>query len=152
MANNPQYIKDLARQSGKSDSAVSTAIDNAEKQLSNSPQKKAYDNAKDNDRDKKYQEYWGAVMLKVRTILGMPNPKTNIPESEEMIEEDGEIATSVNTTNMGSPTTADGQKSPHGSSAIYAKRMGMTSRGGDIKKKKKKIRESIEYIDTLIEF
>lgn len=73
-------------------------------------------------------------------------------EPEEIEEEVG----SVSTSSMGSPTTADGSPAPYGSSAIYADRISMTSRGGQVgmpkpfKKKKKKIRESIEYIDNLL--
>ena len=85
MANVPQYIKDLAVVSGKSEQAVTTAIDNTEKEMSTSPKKKAYETAQGNMKEKKYEEYWGEVMLKVRTKLGMKNPKINIPES--VIEE-----------------------------------------------------------------
>lgn len=77
--------------------------------------------------------------------------------SKEELEEDGEGAVAgITTGNMGSPTMATGEKAPFGSSAIYADRASMTSRGGQVgmpkplKKKKKKIRESIEYIDRII--
>lgn len=72
-------------------------------------------------------------------------------EPEEIVEEVG----SVSTASMGSPTTANGSPAPYGSSAIYADRMSMTSRGGQVGmpkplKKKKKVRESIEYINNLL--
>jgi hypothetical protein len=70
-------------------------------------------------------------------------------EPEAVIEEDGEVG-SVNTSSMGSPTTANGSPAPFGNSAIYADKIGFTSRKGDFKVSKRKIRESVEYLNKIM--
>lgn len=79
-----------------------------------------------------------------------------VREQANDLEEDGAVpaiaGASISTTNIGSSTisTSDGgtEKAPFGNSSIYAPKVGnMMSRKGDIKskKKKKKVREFVEF-------
>jgi hypothetical protein len=103
---------------------------------------KRYEQQKDPlQKNKLYGEFMASFMLELKKKLGI--------QKDLQVEDVG----GINTGNMGSATTATGEKAPYGSSAIYASKMGMVSRAGSIKKNKKKkkhIRESEEYINNLL--
>lgn len=153
-----QTMVKLGLLSKKSPAAVETIYNTLMDQLKKSnPIYKAYDvipEANIDAKNKKYGEFMAFFMKELKKKLGI-DEKLEV-ESYDPLTEEGEVG-SVNTGSMGSPTTADGSPAPYGSSAIYADRISMTSRGGQVgmpkpfkKKKKKKIRESIEYIDNLL--
>lgn len=100
------------------------------------------------DQKKAIKAQMDAILIKIKSFRQsdpVKDESTNIGE-----ESGGAIATST----IGSPTIGDGEggtkPAPFGSSAIFAKSTGTVSRKGyfppvDKKKKKKKVREFIEF-------